>query len=221
MLFDKFQDYLAYRINSISVAGTKDKYSISYQFITVQNSSKENIIKKFRQHQYKNSSVSNNSRYQHNGICVGLKVGSIAIGNYFKVNSLKALNLGDLYGNKFEIILRQVHKRIRPDSSSVNNSGSGGVDCMNDANGTITGDNGIHQQIDFNLLNEMNKCICNNGFINYFGLQRLGKFYHVDSPRSYIIGAAILQGNWEKAIELLLKPRIGENYPATAAKFLF
>ena len=207
--------------NSISVAGTKDKYSISYQFITVQNSSKENIIKKFRQHQYKNSSVSNNSRYQHNGICVGLKVGSIAIGNYFKVNSLKALNLGDLYGNKFEIILRQVHKRIRPDSSSVNNSGSGGVDCMNDANGTITGDNGIHQQIDFNLLNEMNKCICNNGFINYFGLQRLGKFYHVDSPRSYIIGAAILQGNWEKAIELLLKPRIGENYPATAAKIYF
>ncbi|XP_066588430.1 pseudouridylate synthase 7 homolog [Prorops nasuta] len=46
-----------------------------------------------------------------------------------------------------------------------------------------------------------------NGFINYYGLQRFGT---VASIPTYEIGKALLQGNWDKAIELILKPRDGE-----------
>ncbi|XP_033228408.1 pseudouridylate synthase 7 homolog [Belonocnema kinseyi] len=43
-----------------------------------------------------------------------------------------------------------------------------------------------------------------NGFINYFGLQRFGTI--ADIP-THEIGRALLQGNWQEAIHLILKPR--------------
>lgn len=46
-----------------------------------------------------------------------------------------------------------------------------------------------------------------NGFINYYGLQRFGT---VRAIPTYEIGKALLQGKWNEAIELILKPREGE-----------
>ncbi|XP_076620434.1 pseudouridine synthase 7 isoform X1 [Colletes latitarsis] len=46
------------------------------------------------------------------------------------------------------------------------------------------------------------------GFINYYGLQRFGT---VAAIPTYEIGKALLQGKWNKAIELILKPREGEH----------
>ncbi|CAK9816368.1 Pseudouridylate synthase 7 homolog [Anthophora quadrimaculata] len=45
------------------------------------------------------------------------------------------------------------------------------------------------------------------GFINYYGLQRFGT---VPTIPTYEIGKALLQGNWQEAIVLILKPREGE-----------
>ncbi|CAK9798539.1 Pseudouridylate synthase 7 homolog [Anthophora plagiata] len=42
------------------------------------------------------------------------------------------------------------------------------------------------------------------GFINYYGLQRFGT---VPTIPTYEIGKALLQGNWQEAIVLILKPR--------------
>ncbi|XP_017893337.1 pseudouridylate synthase 7 homolog [Ceratina calcarata] len=46
-----------------------------------------------------------------------------------------------------------------------------------------------------------------HGFINYYGLQRFGT---VRAIPTYDIGKALLQGKWNEAIELILKPREGE-----------
>ncbi|CAD1471262.1 unnamed protein product [Heterotrigona itama] len=47
-----------------------------------------------------------------------------------------------------------------------------------------------------------------HGFINYYGLQRFGT---VATIPTYEIGKALLQGKWNEAIDLILKPREGEN----------
>ena len=47
----------------------------------------------------------------------------------------------------------------------------------------------------------------NNGFINYYGLQRFGT---VAAIPTHEIGKALLKGKWNEAIDLILKPREGE-----------
>ncbi|KAK9138802.1 hypothetical protein Sjap_009396 [Stephania japonica] len=44
------------------------------------------------------------------------------------------------------------------------------------------------------------------GFVNYFGLQRFGN----GSVPTHVIGAALLRGEWKKAVSLILDPREGE-----------
>jgi tRNA pseudouridine13 synthase len=44
-----------------------------------------------------------------------------------------------------------------------------------------------------------------DGFINYFGMQRFG----TSSVSTYEIGKAILRCEWEKAVDLILGPRQG------------
>lgn len=45
------------------------------------------------------------------------------------------------------------------------------------------------------------------GFINYYGMQRFG----TSSIPTHHIGRAILHSKWKEAVELILKPRFGEN----------
>ncbi|XP_015601850.1 pseudouridylate synthase 7 homolog isoform X2 [Cephus cinctus] len=47
------------------------------------------------------------------------------------------------------------------------------------------------------------------GFINYYGLQRFGT---VAAIPTHEIGKALLQSKWHEAIELILKPRAGEQH---------
>lgn len=46
----------------------------------------------------------------------------------------------------------------------------------------------------------------NNGFINYYGLQRFGTNKNVPT---HLIGKALLQSDWAKAVDLILEPREG------------
>ncbi|XP_076162636.1 pseudouridine synthase 7 [Ptiloglossa arizonensis] len=59
--------------------------------------------------------------------------------------------------------------------------------------------NGTDDQIEKTMVS-----LKDNGFINYYGLQRFGT---VAAIPTYEIGKALLQGKWNKAIELILKPR--------------
>ncbi|KAG9295770.1 hypothetical protein G9A89_008998 [Geosiphon pyriformis] len=44
------------------------------------------------------------------------------------------------------------------------------------------------------------------GFINYYGMQRFG----TSTIPTWKIGLALLQNNWEEAVDLILRPRVGE-----------
>lgn len=57
-----------------------------------------------------------------------------------------------------------------------------------------------------------------NGFVNYYGLQRFGTVATVPTQE---IGKALLQGNWNEAIDLILKPRSGEFLDMAEAREIY
>lgn len=56
-----------------------------------------------------------------------------------------------------------------------------------------------------------------SGFINYFGLQRFG----TSSVPTFTVGAALLRGEWETALNLILQPRDGERQDIVEAREYF
>ena len=54
-----------------------------------------------------------------------------------------------------------------------------------------------------------------HGFINYFGLQRFGASAEA---RTHATGAALLRGEWETAVQLIMAPRAGERQDMTDAR---
>lgn len=68
---------------------------------------------------------------------------------------------------------------------------------------------------------EIEKAMINlrdGGFINYYGLQRFGS---VAAIPTYEIGKALLQSKWDEAIELILKPRAGEQRDMAEAREIY
>ncbi|KAF9921445.1 multisubstrate pseudouridine synthase 7 [Linnemannia zychae] len=55
-------------------------------------------------------------------------------------------------------------------------------------------------------LNRSMVSLRDKGFINYFGMQRFG----TGSVGTHTVGGAILRGEWGAAVDLIMKPRLGE-----------
>nr|CAG8493961.1 737_t:CDS:10 [Entrophospora candida] len=127
-----------------SYAGTKDQRAITTQKVTASKMKIERLA-------------------GLNHTLKGMKLGNF---EYTK----DPLKLGDLNGNHFAIILRDVK-----------------VDSVETIKRSI-------------------KTLEEKGFINYYGMQRFG----TSSIGTHEIGRALLQNNWEEAVDLLLRPRIGE-----------
>ncbi|KAK0045695.1 pseudouridylate synthase 7 [Biomphalaria pfeifferi] len=89
---------------------------------------------------------------------------NMAVGNFRYVK--EPLKLGQLSGNEFTIVLRNVQ------ASS--------------------------EKVDTVLAS-----LKSEGFINYYGMQRFG----TTSVPTHKVGSALLHGDWEKAIDLILMPR--------------
>lgn len=132
---------------SFSYAGTKDRRSVSTQRIVARNAFPAKIA----------------------GI-------NKMTGMRMKVSHLRSaegpLRFGDLSGNRFTVILRNV---------------------------TAFSEQSFNEAL--NLLSQ-------NGFINYYGLQRFGRGGGEVSTDS--IGRALLAGNYEEACNMILDPRPGE-----------
>ncbi|XP_055606686.1 pseudouridylate synthase 7 homolog [Uranotaenia lowii] len=64
-----------------------------------------------------------------------------------------------------------------------------------------------HVDADDSVIQESMERFKENGFINYFGLQRFGNCVTIPT---YQIGIAILKGDWQGACDLILKPRDGD-----------
>ncbi len=123
-------------------AGTKDKRGITTQAVTAHMITAEKM-----------------KTVNSNRVASNLKVG-----NFSYVSD--SLGLGELFGNRFTITIRDV----RGDDANIR----AGVEFL--------------QQ---------------NGFINYFGLQRFG----TGSIATHTVGIQLIRSNWAEAVDLILKPR--------------
>ncbi|ORX91940.1 tRNA pseudouridine synthase D [Basidiobolus meristosporus CBS 931.73] len=128
-----------------SYAGTKDKRGVTAQWVTAYHVKPERLL-------------GLNKRLR------GMQLGNFG---YCK----NKLDLGDLKGNRFSIVLRDV---------------------------TVDSQEIIDQAV---------TTIKDKGFINYFGMQRFGS----SGAPTHTIGKAMLLGQWEQAVDLILMPREGES----------
>ena len=95
-----------------------------------------------------------------------------------------------LSGNRFDIVLRNV--------------------C-------IGGDSGINREErvirSTSVLKSAAKCLKANGFINYFGMQRFGKFLD-----THLVGIAVLKGDFEQACEIIMRKKEDEHPRSIATR---
>ncbi|KAL3920008.1 MAG: hypothetical protein SGILL_003470 [Bacillariaceae sp.] len=66
------------------------------------------------------------------------------------------------------------------------------------------------------VLEQAAQCVKDKGFINYFGTQRFGKFND-----THLVGIAVLQGDFKKAIETLMDPKQDERPDITQARLIW
>jgi tRNA pseudouridine13 synthase len=153
------------RQSDIGLAGIKDMHAVTYQFCTISNTKPQSV------------------RNAQSHLCSqGIELGGIHQVNW-------ALNQGDLQGNKFEIIVRNV-KRVQVQTNK-----------------------GVRTEVLIPCEKEhvafMANRIRKSGFINFFGEQRLGAPGHASEVgvRAFDIGRALLQQDFTKAIDLLMTGR--------------
>ena len=104
-------------------------------------------------------------------------VALLRVGNF--VYTKNELRLGRLKGNHFNVILRNIRVE-RPLSEE------GPVD-----NETVS-----------SVVEQSARDLKEHGFVNYFGTQRFGKYHD-----THLVGIAVLQGNFERAINIILGPK--------------
>jgi tRNA pseudouridine13 synthase len=139
---------------SFHYAGTKDKRGITSQSVTVFRTKASRLAQ------------------------LNKTLNNIRIGNFSYVSD--PLKLGDLKGNRFTVVLREV----------------GGEE------------------------DEVSSALCSlrdKGFVNYFGMQRFG----TSVIPTHEIGKSLLLCDWQKALDLVLMPRVGEAEDITAARKLW
>lgn len=151
----------------------------------------------------------------------------VLLGNFSYV--AEPLKLGDLEGNRFGIVLRNI--TLAGDEGEGEGEGDASTNGNSDvahatAEGGVpaAGEEAPKDGIDAAAakaeaavvaagakLKETvdRRCawVKERGFINYFGLQRFGTG---GAPTSDI-GIAMLKEDWEGAVKLIMKPRLGEN----------
>jgi len=121
------------------------------------------------------------------------------IGNFERVDW--HLNQGDLKGNQFEIVVRNL-KRVSIRVPVCRAVGTNGRDNYIKEE--------IFQPCDETHIDEMVQRIRKSGFINYYGEQRVGESGHTQEVgvRSMDIGRAMLKADFTTAIHLLMMGRL-------------
>lgn len=134
-----------------SVAGTKDKRGVTCQRVTAWKV----LASRLR--------------------ALNKRLMGIKLGNFKYVD--KQLELGDLHGNRFTVVLRNV-------------------------------------TAEDHVVNDRCISLRDRGFINYFGTQRFG----TGQIPTHVIGKAVLRDDYKQVIELILKPRPGDNDDIATAR---
>ncbi len=108
--------------------------------------------------------------------------GIIRVGSFSYVN--RELRLGMLSGNRFDIVLRNVCIEQRDDVKLSR-----------------------QEMVEFTTtkLRDAAKAMKEIGFINFFGMQRFGKYHD-----THLVGIAVLKGDFKEACDLIMRVKAGE-----------
>jgi TruD family tRNA pseudouridine synthase len=163
--------------SDIGFAGMKDLQGITYQFGTINS----HAVQRLQQHDNLNDIL----------LQRGIQVVPL-----FTVP--EPLNKGDLIGNSFEIIVRNV-RRVQLEFDKSANSTTAAAFPVKES----------LVPVDDNHLQFMMNRVQQNGFINFYGEQRVGDPGHVSvvGVRAFDIGRAMLQQKYYDAIDLLITGR--------------
>ena len=155
------------RQSDVGLAGIKDMMGVTFQFCTLRNVNPRRARDANKK----------------------LRTKGMELGNFERVDF--ALNQGDLLGNKFEVIVRDI-------KSVILHIGSDGK---------------VLEEFAFcqpHQIEERVKALRRTGFVNFYGEQRVG--FAGDEltigVRPFDIGRAMLQNDFSKAIDLLMRGRI-------------
>ena len=161
---------------SFKAAGNKDKRARTSQRVAIKRVmavTLKGAVKKLNEQKQK---------FSRNPLCE--KVDHVAVGNFeYKHNDI---DMGDLYGNRFTIVLRNFYCNVPDEKISVDEKIEQGIKSKVDA-----------------AMNSLQ----HKGFINYFGLQRFGNTLF---PKTSDVGLMMVKQDWQKVVELILYPRTNE-----------
>ncbi|CAN0520914.1 unnamed protein product, partial [Ectocarpus sp. 12 AP-2014] len=194
--------HLRFSSKVVGYAGTKDKRGVTAQWCTVKRKSIEELR-------------------SFNRPLGAFQQGSIVLlGNFSYV--AEPLKLGDLSGNRFGIVLRNLTLPSGGENGAENgaeNRAGGGQDASADEASKKEAEDAEAAVVEAGAkLKETvdRRCawVKERGFINYFGLQRFGSG---GAPTSEV-GLAMLKEDWAGAVRLIMTPRMGENEATHASK---
>ncbi len=167
--------------SGINYAGMKDKRGITTQFCSVYRMEKEQLLAANKEPIL--SAGGPSSSGGGNTTRNGSNI--IRLGNFEYVAD--EVRLGALAGNRFDVVLRNID--IGEDSADISCSRKQKVQQKLEAAG---------------------EAFKAHGFINYFGMQRFGKYYD-----THLVGIAIMKGDFEGAIDIIMREKPDE-YPRIA-----
>ncbi|KAA1067621.1 hypothetical protein PGT21_011657 [Puccinia graminis f. sp. tritici] len=158
----------------LAISGTKDKRSVSCQRVSLKRGKRTvgdvwETLNNIRRNQKFGKPITFTQRGDK-----GIRVGD------FTYESAP-LKLGELNGNRFTVVLRDVNP-TQPE-----------------------------------ILKEAVKTLSTHGFLNYFGMQRFG----TTSVGTHIVGLSLLQANWDLAIDLIMRKKLGETQDSELARSLW
>lgn len=67
---------------------------------------------------------------------------------------------------------------------------------------------------DPDVLKDAVQALSKSGFLNYFGMQRFG----TTSVGTHLIGLSLLRGDWDMALDLIMRKKVGETQDAEHAR---
>lgn len=161
-------------LKRFSYAGTKDKRGITTQLCRVEHMDMHQLA------------GVNKKGTKRSAVVPAFNTGvneNLVVGNFRYTND-GPLSLGQLSGNQFSLVLRNVSLPGKNEETPDRTS-----ETLRDH------------------LTERMKQLSQDGFINYFGLQRFG----TSSLPTHEMGKYFLQQNWSGAVDCILRPREGES----------
>ena len=126
------------------------------------------------------------------------------MGNFSYVS--RALDLGDLNGNRFHVTLRRLAPAVEGGGAAGNAAAAGKAVAA-----------GLDEGLDEGVVGAACEALKESGFINFFGLQRFGS----GGGKTAQVGLAMLKQDWSGAIDLILMRRQGDDEETVIAKHMW